>query len=272
LVIKIARLFTAAVFILLAILPAEEAVEAAIEPSQARAETRQLQVEEPHVFITYLDEGAVITGGNVGYVKRVLEQAEEQQAEAVIVKLNTPGGLLDATFELMEAFLNAEVPVVVYVSPHGAMATSAGAFILLSSDVAVMSPVSTVGAAEPVVMSPEGGEEPAGEKTVNVIVKRSQEQARERGRPPEVAERFVTENLKLGAEEALDKGVIEMISPSLEELLQDLDGYTIEKGGKEFTINSADAVLVEENMRSGERVQNWVSNPQVALLLMFMIK
>ena len=217
------------------------------------------------VYLFTLED--TITAGNVAFVKRMVEEAEESNAEAVIVLLNTPGGLVDATFDLSGKFMEAEVPVVVYVSPSGAMAASAGAFILLSSDIAVMAPATSVGAAQPVMMSPEGTET-ADDKTTNFIARQIREFAEEKERPGDLAERFVTENLTLGHSEALEEGVINLVSPSLEQLLDELHGYTLEKHEQTYTLNTVDASLVEANMSTAESLQHFVSNPQIAFLLL----
>ncbi len=208
-----------------------------------------------------------ITAGNVAFVKRMIDEAEHNNAEAIIVQLNTPGGLVDATFNLCSKFIESEVPVVVYVSPAGSIAASAGAFILLSSDIAVMSPATSVGAAQPVMMSPEGTAT-ADDKTTKFIAKQIREFAEVKGRPGDIAERFVTENLTLGHSEALEKEVINLVSPSLDHLLEELHGYTFEKQGQTYTLNTADASLVEKSMSIRERLQDFVSDPQISFLLL----
>lgn len=217
------------------------------------------------IYLVTLED--TITAGNVAHVKRMIAEAEQNNAEAIIVLLNTPGGLVDATLDLCRKFLETEVPVVVYVSPAGSIAASAGAFILLSSDIAVMSPATSVGAAQPIMLSPEGAES-ADDKTTIFIAKQIQEFAEAKGRPGDIAERFVTENLTLGHAEALEQGVIEMVSPSLDTLMEDLHGYTFEKMGQAYTLNTAGASLVEKTMSTRERLQDFVSNPQIAFLLL----
>ena len=226
--------------------------------------TTQAQ-ESGEIYLVTLED--TITAGNVAFVKRMVDEAEQNNAEAIIVQLNTPGGLVDATFDLCSKFLETEVPVVVYVSPSGSIAASGGAFILLSSDIAVMSPATSVGAAQPVMISPEGTAT-ADDKTTQFIAKQIQEFAEAQGRPGDIAERFVTENLTLGHSEALDKEVIDLVSPSLEYLLVELDGYTLEKMGQTHTLHTEDASMVEKSMGTSERLQDFVSDPQIAFLLL----
>ncbi len=217
------------------------------------------------IYVVTLED--TITAGNVAYVKRMLDEAKQNNAEAIIVQLNTPGGLVDATLDLCRKFLETEVPVVVYVSPAGSIAASAGAFILLSSDIAVMSPATSVGAAQPIMLSPEGAQT-ADDKTTIFIAKQIQEFAEAKGRPGDIAGRFVTENLTLGHAEALDKGVIDLVSLSLDTLLEELHGYTFEKLEQTYTLNTADASLVKKTMSTRESLQDFVSDPQIAFLLL----
>ena len=208
-----------------------------------------------------------ITSGSAAFMKRVIEEAQERGAEVVIVTLNTPGGLVDATLELNRLFLNADIPIVVYVAPSGAIAASAGAFILLSSDIAVMAPGTSTGAARPIAISPEGAA-PAEDKTVIFLAGHMRELAEQKGRPPELAERFITENLTLGSSEAFEKGVINIVSPSLDSLIEVLDGYSFDKQGQTFTISTRGASRVEKSMNPAERLQSFVSDPQIAFLLL----
>jgi len=217
------------------------------------------------IYLVTLED--TITAGNVAFVKRMVDEAEQNNAEAIIVLLNTPGGLVDATLDLCSKFIASEVPVVVYVYPAGSIAASAGAFILLSSDIAVMSPATSVGAAQPITMSPEGTES-ADDKTTNFLAKQIREFAEAKERPGDIAERFVTENLTLGHSEALDENVINMVSTSLDNLLEQLHGYTFEKQEQTITLNTEDTSLVEKNMSLAERVQDFVSDPQIAFLLL----
>ncbi|HOL17705.1 MAG TPA: ATP-dependent Clp protease proteolytic subunit, partial [Bacillota bacterium] len=155
--------------------------------------------------IYVLEVEGTITRGQLEYIQRHLETAQKEDAALVVIILNTPGGLVDATLKINEAFLNAAVPVAVLVSPQGAIAASAGVFLVLGSDIAAMAPGTTVGAAYPVALSAEGAT-PADDKTATFLAKHLRSLAGEKGRPADVAEKFVTENLTLAAEEALELG------------------------------------------------------------------
>jgi membrane-bound serine protease (ClpP class) len=165
--------------------------------------------------------------------------------------------------------MNAPVPIAVLVAPSGAIAGSAGAFILISSDIAAMAPGTTVGAAQPISFSPEGSE-PANEKTVIFYASHLRSMAREKGRPEDIAEKFVTENLTLDSYEALEVGVIEYLTGSVEELLSALDGASIEKQGITYSLSTEGAAVVQEEMNFRERMQNWLSDPQISFMVLML--
>ncbi len=217
------------------------------------------------VHVVELD--GAITAGQRNFLQRQMELALNADAQLFLLVMNTPGGLVDATLQINELFLNAEIPVAVLVAPSGAIAGSAGAFIIVSSDIAAMAPGTTVGAAQPIAISPEGATE-ADEKTTIFYSTHLRSMAREKGRPPDIAERFVTENLTLDAIEALEVEIIEYIAGNVDELLELLDGVTIEKQGVEYTLNTVGAPLVEDEMTMAERFQNWLSDPQISFLVL----
>lgn len=234
----------------------------ALFPSAASASD-----SERPVYLVEL-EGA-ITAGQKTFLERQVELALENDAQLFLLRMNTPGGLVDATLEINELFLNAEIPIAVLVAPSGAIAGSAGAFIIISSDIAAMAPGTTVGAAQPIAISPEGATA-ADEKTTIFYSTHLRSMAREKGRPEDIAEKFVTENLTLDAREALDEGVIEYLALNVPDLLQQLEGTTIEKQGQTYRLNTADAPVIEDEMTISERLQNWLSDPQIAFLVLML--
>lgn len=229
-------------------------------------------VDTPAVYsgqeeIVVLEVEGTITTGQLSFIRRNVEKAIKEEALMLVIILNTPGGLVDATMKINEVFLNAPIPIAVLVAPSGAIAASAGAFIVLGSDIAAMAPGTTIGAAFPVAVSPEGAT-PADDKTAIFLAKHLRSLAREKGRPEEVAERFVTENLTLDAAEALELGVIEYLVPNLESLLLELDGVHVEKMGETYILNTADARIKQVEMNLQERLINWLSDPQIAFVLL----
>ena len=180
--------------------------------------------ENPRSRDIYLLElKGVVTAGKAAFIQRELAEINATDTQAVIISIDTPGGLLDATLDLTRAFATAPVPGVVFVHPSGAIAASAGAFILVSADIAAMAPGTTVGAAMPVAISP-GGTEQADEKTVNFLAGHIKSIAREKGRPGEIVEKFVTENLTLNAYVTDEEVAIDLLAGNINTLLEALDG------------------------------------------------
>jgi membrane-bound serine protease (ClpP class) len=210
-----------------------------------------------------------ITTGQFNYLSRQVKNAAEADAQLLVIQMDTPGGLVDATLKINQLFLNAPLPVAVLVAPSGAIAGSAGAFIIISSDIAAMAPGTTVGAAQPITFSPEGTE-PANEKTVIFYASHLRSMALEKGRPEDIAEQFVTDNLTLDAREALEVGLIEYLSGSVDELLSQIDGTRIEKQGVYYSLNTSGAPVIQEEMNLRERMQNWLSDPQISFLVLML--
>lgn len=217
--------------------------------------------------ILFLELKGTVTAGQASFLERQLKELNSQQIQAVLIEMDTPGGLLDATLNLARAFSAADVPVIVLVAPSGAIAASAGAFLLVSADIAAMAPGTTVGAAMPVALSP-GGTEPAEEKTINFLAGHIKSLAREKGRPADVAEKFVTENLTLDAREARELGIIDVLAPNREVLLEELDGREVIKGNRAFVLSTRNAGLVKKEMNLREKLQDRISDPQIAFLLL----
>lgn len=215
-----------------------------------------------------IDVTGPITAGNAAQIRRGIQTAADQGAQALVLRLDTPGGLVTATLDIVQEVLSAEVPVLVLVAPRGAIAASAGSFLLLSGHVAAMAPGTTTGAAMPVALSPAGeAPETADDKTVLFLAGHIRSIASERGRPPEVAERFVTENLTLETTEALDSGVIDLVAEDLRDLLQRVHGREIALPGPDRTLNTRDAEIRHLEMTRAERLTDLVSNPQLTFIL-----
>ena len=215
----------------------------------------------------------VITNGTTEYIERAIMDAEEDGAEALIMYIDTPGGLVGSTLTIMELMLSANVPVVTYVSPQGAIAASAGSFILVSGHIAAMSPGTTVGAAMPVTISfsEEGGSSnPADEKTIKFLAGHIESISETRNRNGEVISQFVTDNLTLTPQEALDDKVIDLLADSPEALLQQIHGETVQLPDTSLVLNTKDAELIELPMTNQEKATSIISNPQVSFLLVIM--
>ncbi|MFW5727584.1 MAG: NfeD family protein [Spirochaetia bacterium] len=212
-----------------------------------------------------------ITAGTTQFIQESLEEAEQGQYDALLLSLNTPGGLVDATLDIIQDILNSPVPVLTYVHPRGAIAASAGTFIMLSGHVAAMAPGTTIGAAMPVTMQPGSeGQQKAGEKTIKFLAGHMRNIAEERGRPAELAGRFVTENLTLGAEPAEERDIIDLQANDYTALLDQVDGRTVNVRGKEVRLSTAEAELSTQDMNFRQQVSSFISNPQVAFILLML--
>ncbi len=158
------------------------------------------------------------------FIERVLREAAERQAAVVVMELDTPGGLVDTTRDITSAITTSSVPVVVFVSPSGARAASAGFFILLSADVAVMAPGTNTGAAHPVGGQGENLPEDVRDKVTNDAAAMVRSIADQRGRNSETAEKAVRDSISLTADEALEEDLIDFIAEDFNDLLEQLEG------------------------------------------------
>jgi membrane-bound serine protease (ClpP class) len=191
--------------------------------------------------ILELELDGVVDPFVANYLVDGIEQANADGATAVLVTIDTPGGLDSAMREITQAILNSKVPVIGYVSPSGARAASAGTFILLSTSVAAMAPATNVGAAEPVGLSGAV----ASEKAVNDAAEYIVSIADARDRNAAWAESAVRSAESISAERALELGVIEVIAPDVPTLLAEIDGWTVPVAGGEVTLN-LDAVPIQK--------------------------
>ena len=201
------------------------------------------------------------------YVGRSLDAAALDRASLIIIMLDTPGGLDTAMRNINQKILASPVPVAVFVHPAGSRAASAGLFILMASHIAVMAPGTNTGAAHPVGL---GGDtdEVANAKVVNDAAATIRALANERGRNVEWAERAVRESVSITAEEALEMNVIDQVAIDLEDLLQKIDGHTVETPAGEVRLALAGKPVMEMPMTFPERLLHVISDPNIALILL----
>ncbi|MFO7711614.1 MAG: nodulation protein NfeD [Dehalococcoidia bacterium] len=200
------------------------------------------------------------------YIDRGISDAEERNASVCIIKLNTPGGLLDTTANIVERILNADVPVVVYVSPRGAWAASAGTFITLSAHIAAMAPGTTIGAATPVASGELSEEEKR--KITEFTAKWMETIAEERGRNMEEARLAVTQSKSFSYTEALEDNLIDLRAETLDDLITRINGWQIVlASGEQVIIDTTDYVPVEDEMNAVERFLHTISDPNIAYIL-----
>ena len=220
----------------------------------------------PEVIVAAVD--SVIQVVVAEFIEEVTAEADRVGAEALIVELSTPGGEMQAMRKIFTTFLEARTPVVVYVSPSGSQAASAGFFILLGADVAAMAPGTNTGAAHPVAGGGEDIPGAMGEKVTQDAAATIRSLAARRGRDEKLAESAVLESKSFTAQEALDAGLVDLVAPSLQSLLVDLDGRAVKKGGQEFTLATRAATVRRMEMSAFQRVRSIIAHPNVALLLM----
>jgi membrane-bound serine protease (ClpP class) len=215
------------------------------------------------VLLTRVDDP--ITPVIADHVSDMVDEAEHGGYHALLVEMDTPGGLDTSMRDIVQRFLAAEVPVIVYVNPSGARAASAGAFISWSAHIVAMAPGTTIGAATPVQL--EGGE--VGDKVVNDAAAYARAVAEERGRNIEVAAEAVTEGRALSASEAVDEDVADLIASDRQSLFDDLDGTRVElPGGTTVALRTADAPVEERDLSLLRTLLQWLANPNLAFLFM----
>jgi membrane-bound serine protease (ClpP class) len=202
------------------------------------------------------------------YIDRGISQAEENGATVCIIELDTPGGLLDSTERIVQRIMNADVPIVVYVSPKAAWAASAGTFITLSAHIAAMTPGTTIGAAHPVSAGGEEIPEDQMKKIVEFSAKWMKTIAEERGRNMEEAELAVTESKSFTDVDALEHNIIDLRADNLESLISQIDGWEVTlASGEEVIIDTADYVQTRNEMNAIEKFLQTISDPNIAYIL-----
>jgi len=222
--------------------------------------------------IDVLHVKGTITPVLVDYIKRGIDHAEDNNAIACIIQMDTPGGLDTSMRDIIKDIVNAQVPVVVYVSPSGARAASAGVFITMAAHVAVMAPNTAIGAASPVAMGAEGEaamSETMKEKIVNDAAAYIRSIAGAHGRNMEWAERAVREAVSATEQEALELNVIDMVAPDLESLISQLDGRQVTMlDGSVVTLHTQGATVNPVKMSWVEGFLYAISDPNIAYLLL----
>ncbi|MEW6580442.1 MAG: nodulation protein NfeD [Chloroflexota bacterium] len=201
------------------------------------------------------------------YLDRILDDAKARGAQLVVLKLDTPGGLDSSMREMIQDILASPVPVAVYVTPSGARAASAGLFLLIAGHVAAMTPSTNTGAAHPVGL---GGDtdEVMTSKVVNDAAATIRALAEQRGRNAEWAERAVRESESITETEALQLNVIDVVARNLDDLLAQIDGWTIQTAEGEVVLDLAGAPRREVSMNLPERFMHMLTDPNLAFILL----
>lgn len=211
-------------------------------------------------------EGGIGTA-TASYVQSAINEAEEGKFKAVLIVLNTPGGLLEATRGIVHSILESEIPVIVYVAPGGARAGSAGVFITLSANIAAMAEGTNIGAAHPVGLGGDDADATMGEKIENDAAAFVRTIAQNRGRNVEWAERAVRESISSTEIEAFQSNVIDVIAPDIDSLLRYSDGkiITIKNSSNVLKLRSKEIFVRKQNWR--ESILSFLSDPNIAYVL-----
>jgi membrane-bound serine protease (ClpP class) len=229
----------------------------------------------PAAHIDVVELVGTINPATSEHLQNVIEVAEREGAEAVLIELDTPGGLLNETQEIIKAILNARVPVIVYVAPRGAWAASAGTFITLAGHVAAMAPGTSIGAASPI--RPGGGNERGEDRERTDVEMEKAEKfttafiesiAKQRKRNVEWAAKAVREAEAITQDEALELGVIDLVAADRDELLRKLEGFQVEVAGETRGLALAGAEQRVRPMTALNRFFNFLADPQVIALLL----
>ena len=204
-----------------------------------------------------------------GQLQRGIDRAEQNGADLLVIELNTPGGSVDLMNSLIQQILASPVPVVVYVSPRGSMAASAGTLIVLAGQIGAMSPESSIGAASPVGLQGEDIESTVEEKTKEILKASARSLAERRGAEAiQLVEDAIDSAVAASATEALEVGLIDLIARDLDDLLAQLDGLTVSVNGEDVVIRSSGAEVVPVAPTLIEEILGMLTNPNIVFILL----
>ncbi len=218
--------------------------------------------------VLLVEINGTIDRATVEILKESMQQANNENSEAIILLLNTPGGGLQETFEIAEMINTSEIPVVGYVYPVGSAAWSAGTLILISTHIAAMSDYTVIGSAQPVEITLEGTKLVNDSKTINALVKWIETRAELYGRNQSIVGKFITENLDLNSTMAKEYGVIEFVSSSIEQLLSEINGTKVTTARGEIIIDTINARQIKYSPSFGIILMKFFSNPVLSSLLL----
>ena len=209
---------------------------------------------------------ATINPATADFIHQGIERASEAGAECIIIKLNTPGGLLKSTRDIVTDLLTAKIPVVVYVAPSGAQSASAGAFITLAAHIAAMAPGTNIGAAHPVGMQGAEKDSIMNEKATNDAAAFIRTISEKRHRNIRWAEDAVRKSISITESEALKDSVIDVVAATSRELLDKIDGRTVDLNGTPRVLKTRNAEIVEFEMDWRHKILDILSDPNIAYI------
>ena len=224
-----------------------------------------VRAAEPRVVV--LPTTGIVDQVMAGYLRDRIADAAASGASTVVVRLDTPGGALEATRSIVGTLLDAPLPVVVWVAPSGARAASAGTFITLSANLAYMAPGTNIGAASPVGGQGEDIEGTLGDKVKNDAIALMTSIADARGRDVDAAVETVRSAASYTAQQAIDKGLVDGFAADLPALLAAIDGRTVTVRGLDVTLDTAGAATSESGMSPFEAILHLLADPNIAFIL-----
>jgi membrane-bound serine protease (ClpP class) len=216
------------------------------------------------VFVADVD--GTVTRGTAIHIEQAVDTAEANDAPLVI-RLDTPGGLVSSTLEIDRVAARSDVPILTYVGPSGAWAQSAGTFIFLMGQPNGMAPNTQIGSAQPIQSSQGGGTQNASEKVENALVEKIRSIADRTGRNQTIAEQFITENRNLNATNATQLGMSDRVSPSLRAFLDDVDGEQARTASGTVTLDTEGATIERIDESLLVQTVDTIGNPQIAFVL-----
>ena len=242
---------------------------AAIICYHARSLAADLELARSPRHVDIIDVAGPINPASADFIADSITQAQSNGAAALIIQIDTPGGLLSSARAIVKTLLNSPVPVIAYVAPAGASAASAGTFVVEAANIAAMAPGTTIGAAHPVEMGGGDIEGTLGQKMENFTASFAKTIARQRGRNEAWMEEAVRKSSALDDREALKLHVIDLVAPNLPSLLKQITGRQLSlPGGRAVTLDLAGATINNRGMRFGENVLNRLADPNLMYLLM----
>jgi membrane-bound serine protease (ClpP class) len=218
--------------------------------------------------VEMIDLDGAITPVTARLLTAAIDRAQADRAQALIVRLNTPGGLERSMRSMAQAILNAEIPIIVYVAPTGARAASAGVFITMAAHVAAMAPATNIGAAHPVTIGGGDTGKEMGKKIENDAAAFARSLAAERGRNVEWAEKAVRASVSVTEREAVKLKVVDLVADSVPDLLAKIDGRTVKTARGPVTLATRDAVVKPIEVRFRDRFLALITDPNIAYILM----
>jgi len=226
-----------------------------------------LSVDAQEKNVLVVEITGTIDQATVEIIKESIDQAISGNSEAIILLLDTPGGGLAQTFEIADLINQSEIPVIGFVYPSGSASWSAGTFVLMSTHVAAMSDFTIIGSCQPVEISVEGSRLINDSKTINALVGWIETRAEMHNRNKTIAAKFITENLNLNETSALRYEVIEFVSPSVNQLMIDVDGRNVTTSKGEITLNTSGAEQIKYSPSIGIQLMKFFSNPALVSIL-----